>query len=271
LPAITPARLKIQAEQLLEHVHEPSTYVRSLKAMMEQYADRTHRSGQSGRPPSLLPAYKVPPPVLRQVILSLKPTIRHEPATILSLCDVLWLESNLECRTVAASLLGQMHLSEDAVVERLQIWLSSSSEVAERGAEDRILEALLESGLAPVRRSNPNRILALAESWLDQKQIATRQAALRSLRYLAAEPSFENFPGIYRLVMPLLRSVPIELRSDLLELLYELVERAPAEAAFVLKQSLITSENPDTPWLIRQLMPRFPEDIRLSLRKALNS
>ena len=270
MPAIHPARLKIQVEQLVEQVYQPTVFTRGFKSLLEKYADRTHRPGQSGKPPPLLHAYNVPPPVIRQVLLSLKPAIRQDPAAILALCDTLWLEPNLECRTVAASLLGQVQLSEEAVVERLHVYLSTSAELEERNAEDRILEALLDAGLAPVRRTNPNRILALSKGWLDQKEIIAQQAALRALRYLAAEPNFDNMPGIYRLISSLLRVVPLELRADMVDLLCVLVDRSPSEAAYILKQSLSASENPDTPWLVRQVMSRFPEEIRLNLRKALN-
>ncbi len=269
MPAIHPARLKIQVEQLVELVSQPAAFVRGFKLLMEQYADWTHRSGQSGNPPPLLNAYNPPPQVIKQIFLSLRPTIQNDPQSILAICDALWPEPNLECRMVASSLLGQVQLPDKVVIEKLQAWLSISSELAEKKTEERILKSLLDDGLAPVRRSNPNLILSLSKGWLDQKQILAQQAGLQALRYLAAEPSFDNFPGIYRLINPMLRITSSELRVDLLELLYELVERAPSEAAYVLKQNLTASDNPDTPWLVRQVMSSFPEDIRASLRKAL--
>ena len=254
---------------MAEHVRQPAVFVRELLILLELYADRTHRPGQSGTPHSLLDSFNTPAPVLKRLLLELRTTVGDDSQVVLPLCDALWQQPNLECRTLAASLLGQHQLPEEAIIQRLQDWLSSSSEVAARNMEDRILDSLLDNGLAPVRRDNPNAVLALAKSLLEQKQILAQQAGLRALKYLAADPTFDNLPGIYRLIAPLLRILPMEMRPEVVDVLTELIQRAPAEVAFVLKQSLIASENPDTPWLVRRVMDCFPEEIRPGLRSAL--
>ena len=65
MPAIQPARLKQQAVLLAQQFDNPVAYVRSLHHLLDFYADRAHRPGQSGKPAPLTSAYRVHPPVLR--------------------------------------------------------------------------------------------------------------------------------------------------------------------------------------------------------------
>src|SRR3989304_215281 len=104
MPAIQLARLKIQSAQLSEDFVRPDKFVRGLRDLLELYADRTRRSGQFGEPAPLLPAFKVPAPVLRQVLKDLAPMATGDPQGGLALCEALWAEPFLEFRLLAAYL-----------------------------------------------------------------------------------------------------------------------------------------------------------------------
>ena len=54
MPAIQLARLKIQVTELLKYFSVPKDFLRELHAMLDFYADRTRRSGQSGKPRPLI-------------------------------------------------------------------------------------------------------------------------------------------------------------------------------------------------------------------------
>jgi len=60
MPAIHPARMKIQVARLGEKIRQPEVFVRELHNLLDFYADRTHRPGQFGEPPPLLAIIKPP-------------------------------------------------------------------------------------------------------------------------------------------------------------------------------------------------------------------
>ena len=79
MPAIQLARLKIQSVRLAENFADPHTFARELRGLLDFYAERTHRPGQVGEPPPILPAYNVPPQVMRQVERELSPIAIQDP------------------------------------------------------------------------------------------------------------------------------------------------------------------------------------------------
>ena len=66
MPAIDLARLKKQTAQLADLFDQPSAFLRELREVLEFYVNRTLRS-QSVAPSSVLPTYRPPVVVLRQV------------------------------------------------------------------------------------------------------------------------------------------------------------------------------------------------------------
>src|SRR4030043_489754 len=101
MPAISPAKLKLQTARLAEQYTQPGVFVRELHALLKIYADHSHRPGQSGTPSALIESYNVHPPVLRQINLSMKQIVERDPSGTLELCDALWGESYLEHRLLA--------------------------------------------------------------------------------------------------------------------------------------------------------------------------
>lgn len=266
MPAIQPARLKIQAAQLAEQFGQPAAFVRGLHTLLDFYANRIYRPGQSGKPAPLLAAYNVPPPVLRQIAQENTPRARQDLGAALNLCQALWKEPFLEFRQLAAILLGQAPPAPPApLLERLEEWIHTVP-------EERLLSTLLENGLIRLRLETPEALLQLIAGWLGAHEALSRQAGLRALLPLLADDSFQNLPAIFRLVGPYLRNTPAVVRPDVLNVLSALARRSPQETAFVLRESLATADNADSAWLTRQILNEFPpsqqESLRLALRPA---
>ena len=76
--------------------------MRSLHHLLDFYADRARRPGQSGKPAPLIDAYKVHPPVLRHILQELIPLAAENPDAGLALCDALWEQPYLEFRLLAS-------------------------------------------------------------------------------------------------------------------------------------------------------------------------
>jgi hypothetical protein len=262
MPAIQLARMKIQVAQLGEKLHQPEAFVRALHNLLDFYADRTYRPGQSGEPPPLLATYKTPRPVFRQITGEISSLASSDPPAALALIDALWAEPYIEFRLLAITLLGKiLPAPPEPILARTQTWLASMP-------EDRLSHAILEQGLIQIRREYTAIYLKMIEDWLTLEAVFPRQTGLRALVPLLADPAFENVPAISRLLTPLIRVPPSELRIDMVAVLRALVLRFPQEAGYMLRQNL-SAENPDTIWLARQVLPDFPSDIQNSLRETL--
>lgn len=263
MPAIQLARLKQQIEPLAEDFARPEAFVRRLHAFLETYADRTQRPGQSGAPRPLLEAYNVPAPALRELIYALKALAPANPEATLALCDALWAERYLECRLLAAHLLGALSPEQaEAVLKRISLWGGA-------GVEERLLKTLLDQGLARLRREAGDKVLRLAAEQLSAPEPLGQQLGLQILLSLLDEPDFENLPAVFRLLSPYLRLAPASLRPDIVAVLTRLARLSPQETAFVLKQVLETVEAPDPVWLTRQVLDEFPPETRRRLRERL--
>lgn len=263
MPAIQPARLKQQAALLVEHFADPAAFVRSLHHLLDFYADRAHRPGQSGEPAPLLAAYNVRPPVLRQILQELAPLADQEPQLALALIDALWEQAYLEFRLLAASLLGQLPPAPaHPILSRAQSWIKADPQV-------RMVTAVLGQGLARLRRENPDELIRLVEDWLSNDDIFYQQSGLQALLPMINDLSFENLPLFFRLIYPFTRVAPPALRPDLLDVLGALARRSPQETAYLLRQNLDIPNNTDASWLIRQCLGDFPPEIRESLRMAV--
>lgn len=264
MPAIQPARLKHQAAELALTFDQPATFVRGLEDLCEFYANRAYRPGVSGESrPSLLQAYNVPAPVLRQVQLEVLPLASNSPEAGLTLCQALWAKPILEHRLLAAGILGGLPVTPPApILACLRSWIESAP-------EEQMLNALLQHGAAQLRQHRPEALLELAESWLNRSQVLNLQAGLRLLQSLADDPAFENLPAIFTRIAPLSRVQPSAVRPDMVKLIRTLLRRSPSETAYFLRDNLQAANNPDTPWLIRQVVDDFPPNLQTSLRQGI--
>ena len=129
MPAIQPVRLKRQSALLVEQFNNPAAFIRSLHHLLDFYADRVHRPGQAGEPSPLIQAYRVKPPILRQILMDLEPLAKEKPDQALELCDQLWEQPYLEFRHLSASILGVIPLSSSAaILERVRGWIRQDTE-----------------------------------------------------------------------------------------------------------------------------------------------
>jgi len=262
MPAIHPARMKIQVAQLGEKIRQPEVFVRALHDLLDFYADRTYRPGQSGEPPPLLATYKTPPPVFRQIVRETAAHAAADPPAGLALVDALWAEPTIEFRLLAIALIGKIPPTPpEPVLARIQSWIASTP-------ENHLLDAILKQSLVQIRRESPKIYYQMIDEWLKADELYPRQTGLRAMVPLLADPKFENLPAVFRLLTPLIREPASALRLDLVAVLRTLVQHFPQEAGYILRQNL-SDDHPDTVWLARQVLKDFPDEIQASLREAL--
>jgi hypothetical protein len=71
----------------------------------------------------MLPSYRTPEPVLRQIEIELTPLVEKNALSGIALCDALWNESFYEYKMLAARIIGKIPVeySEEALI-RIQSW-----------------------------------------------------------------------------------------------------------------------------------------------------
>jgi hypothetical protein len=277
MPAVIPARLKLQSEELASLFSQSKIFMRKLVDLLENYADRTHRQSQSGTPNPLIASYHVPQPVIRQLLISLRPSVESAQITALELCDQLWAHPYLETRTLAAYFLGWLtDIQDEQILDKVIAWQSSAF-------DEKLLRTIILQGFSHLLKTKPDYVMQIAQGWVKSTKIRQQQAGLITLETLVCASDYENLPFILVAASPFFRKCPLELSSTIVALVLCLVEKYPREATYALQESLQASENPDTARLIRQILSSskpenkikneasFSEDLQLSLRQSLRN
>lgn len=261
MPAIQPARLKIQVSQLVEKYPSPKEFLAGFHDLLFYYADRTRSPGRGGIKYSLIRAYRVPKQVLREIERGLRPLVIDQGEQAFDLVDALWLEGWLETRILSLMILGWVPLEPvNRIVSRLEAWGQTCK-------DDSALLEVLAVLIASLWKADP-RGPSLLESWLRSQDPAARKLGLRLIPFLIQLPSFQYLPTIYNLLMPYVQRSNLVPDPDLLVVVRALAAKSPPETAYFLERNL-AAENPGVPTLIRQCLDAFPPPIRVDLQALL--
>jgi hypothetical protein len=260
MPAVELSRLRAQLPRLTALFARPLEFRRALTDLCETYADPTFRAGRK-----IIPSYRMPQLVVRQMELVLGAACREHPEQALDVVDELWGATYLEPRMLAVYLLGQVPLSQaEGILERLRKWANPSEDTM-------MLEALLIYGTLRLRTEGPDALMDLFGEWLNDSEIPRRLIGLKAMHSLANDPEFENLPPLFNQLFPLVRAAPQNLFNELSALLTTLARREPTETAYFLRQVLASPTGKDTPRLTRRIMPLLSEAQQESLKSILKS
>jgi len=261
MPAIDLARLKKQTAYLADVFSEPAVFLRELREVLEYYVNRSLRS-QSVAPSSVLPTYRTPVVVLRQIEKELVPVAEGQPLQALELADALWDEGWLETRLLAAFLLGRIPPQEERLLARLTAWTQAVRDPEVRAA-------LLTTSLTRLRKETPDLFLVLVKEWLHPARQRMWSNGVQALVPLIASPDFDNLPPIFELVEPIIKAAPGALQFDLQELIVALFEASPDETTYFLQQILKETKSPLPAIALRRMIPDLPPELQTSLREIL--
>ena len=261
MPAIDLARLKKQSAQLGDNFDRPGLFLRELREVLEFYVNRTLRS-LSVAPSSVLPTYRTPVVVLRQIEKELGPMAEGRPLQALELADALWDEGWLETKLLAAFLLGRIPPQEERLLARLTAWTQAVRDPEVRAA-------LLTTSLTRLRRETPDLFLILVKEWLHPARQRMWSNGIQALVPLISSPDFDNLPPIFEIIEPILKASPATLQYDLQELIIVLYEASPDETTYFLQQILKETRSPLPAIALRRMSPDLPEELQVSLREIL--
>lgn len=255
MPAIDIARLKIEAAVLVEKFDQPAIFLKELHEILDHYADRTLRVGVVATPLSVLPTYRSPQAVLRQVEMELAPLAGAFPEQAMALTDALWKDGHLETRLLAATLLGRIHPETPLLLERISAWVS-------RARDRQLRTALLSVSLARLRRESPSEFLKLVSSWFDPTTIKMWSNGIHALLPLIEDVSYDDLPPVYDAVHIVVETAPSMLQNDLVELIQALYVASPVETTYFMRQVITASNSAQLPQTFRRILPALPVELQ---------
>lgn len=263
MPAIQLERLRRQSSELAQSFGKPETFIHQLESIFEYYSDHTSRPSQAGKPPPLLVTYKIPNPVMRQILRDLKAQAIDNSEAALNLVEVLWSVPKFEFRLLAIQIMGTIPPeNNEEITNRLVNWVQGNQ-------EELLFDSLADQGLIYLRNSHLNFLIEEIGKWVAAKQINLKKLGVRALTNILIELHYENLPVIYRMIKPLIVDAPKQLRSYLLELILQLIPISAPETAQFLKEILESKNSKTTIWLIRRSIEHFPDEIGINLRSSL--
>jgi len=264
MPAIQPARLKIQISNLASRFSAPGEFVIALKDLLDFYSDRTRKPGRGAQTISLLQAYNVPRQVIRQIEGVIRPLIEANSDQALELADILWQDHWLECRVLALTILGwtSSHPPE-SVIDRIQAW-------SKQCGDDRTLQASLAKGLSSLWKSHPDSFFSLLGTWVTATDPKSRKLGLRIIPTLVNDHTFPYLPNLFNFLALHIQRLSQVSDPDLLAAVCSLAERSPQETAYFLRRNLAVSGNIHVVTLIRQSLTAFPSPVKEDLLEFLH-
>ena len=261
MPAIDIARLKKQTAQLADLFDQPAEFLRAHRDILDFYVNHTLRS-QSVAPSSVLPTYRTPTVVIRQIENELGPVAEKQPIQALELADALWDEGWLETRLLAAFLLGRIPPQEERLLARLTAWTQAVRDPEVRAA-------LLTTSLTRLRSETPDLFLVLVKEWLHPARQRMWSNGIQALVPLISSPNFDNLPPIFETIEPVFKAAPAALQFDLQELITALYYASPSETTYFLQQILKGTRSNLPAVALRRMLPDLPLELQASLREML--
>ena len=261
MPAIDLARLKKQTARLADLYDQPVEFLREHREILDHYVNRTLRS-QGVAPSSVLPTYRTPTVVLRQIENEIGPVAERQPIRALELADALWDEGWLETRLLAAFLLGRIPPQEERLLARLTAWTQAVRDPSVRAA-------LLTTSLTRLRRETPDLFLILVKEWMHPARQRMWSNGIQALVPLISSQEFDNLPPIFEIIEPILKASPASLQFDLQELITTLFQASPDETTYFLQQIVKGTKSPLPAVSLRRMLPELPEELQSNLREIL--
>jgi len=261
MPAIDLARLKKQTAQLADLFNQPSAFLREHREILDHYVNRTLRS-QGVAPSSVLPTYRTPVVVLRQIETELGPRAEKQPIQALELADALWDEGWLETLLLAAFLLGRIPPQEERLLARLTAWTQAVR-------DPNVRAALLTTSLTRLRKETPALFLILVKEWLHPARKKMWSNGIQALVPLITSPEFDNLPPIFEILEPILKASPAALQFDIQELLIALYKESSDETIYFIQQTLKSTKSELPTVTLRRMLPDLPQDFQMHLREIL--
>ena len=262
MPPIDPAVLKKRTTALAGMMDNPAALAAGVRALLDDYADRTHRPS-----PKLVSSggnntFKTPPPVLRTLTMALRAPARAAGEGALPVVAALWAGGSREERHLAAELLGEVALSFPGQALELVETLLSQIDGGETA------DALAEHGLAPLIMANPAAFLEHARRWVTHPHKWARRLGVAVLLPLARDRHWDNVPGALSVINLVITEPDGEVRRATAAVLEHLARKRPGEIARFLREQAVRA-NSNSGWVIRTVLTVLEPDEQADIIRVL--
>jgi hypothetical protein len=264
MSAVNPTRLQSQIRELLTNFDSPQTFHTRLSNLFSLYANRTLHYGESSQTNRIALIYHSPPPLTRQLQIDLIPYVKKKPQVALEIADQLWEDPYLEIKNLAVFVLGKTPISQPEIItERLNSWLSP-------GLDKELITKILSISAILLEEKFPSEWEKFIQTFLNSSDPKMASIGIRGIIESIKRSDFKNSPMVHRLISPFIQNPQSEHMEDLENLLKTLINHAPIETAYFIKQTLSISQSAETIRLIKKCLPALPNDLQSDLKTALN-
>ncbi len=264
MTAINPAKLKIQAAELVGSYQEPDRFVSGLHELLGFYSARIRQTSLA-RTPLALQTYQVPAPVIRALEIELSESVSSYPDQAITLADTLWHVDWVEFRQMGVILIGSLPGSRSkTILKMVKNWLKNCP-------TDDLRRQIMIRGLKKLSTEKPGQVLDLVRTLASSEIKTDQQAALIGLTSFVETSDFGNLPVIFKILREILLFEEPANQKEITALLRSLQKRSDQETASFLIRQLSTAAKPRIFRVIRQTLKYFNPESQAQLLESLSN
>ena len=262
MPSIDLLRLRKQIAHLGIFVEVPGEFVSEYKGLLEFYHHWAHHQNEDRIPNSFMLMYDLPPQVIPEIELGLKPFLQAKSHFIFSLADMLRKDLHFECSALAAFMLGLISKDKvEALKDYLITWLESPLDKA-------LIETIFIKATEPLKQSDQEAYLNFLQTLLKSSNKRLINAGLIGLMLFIPSVKVDNLPKILNMVSPLIKHTDV--RQETMELLIrELALKSPVETGYLIRQVLSDTEGRHIETLARAFLQYLPSETAKTVAETI--
>jgi len=263
MPAAELSRLQAQISAISTQFETPREFVKSLTSLMELYSDMNSSIGDSIKITVLMPTYRLPMIVTRQLEIDLSCLTKDAPDHAVKIMDILWQKSFYESRYCAIVMLGSLPIEMLSLIrKRFFNWMQPDLEKS-------LKIALLVKGSLTLRQRKLDEWLLWAQKWIENKDQEYSKVGIQALIIVCSEADFSNYPSIFKIIQPVFSKPIFPIQKELTELFKIIIKRVPVESVSFFHSILKKSQSNEIHAFIRRILPFYDNDLQQSLKSAI--
>lgn len=262
MPSINLVRLRKQIAHLGIFLEIPGEFVSEYKSLLEFYHQWSHHQHEEHIPNSFMLLYDLPPQVMPEIELGLKPFLQGKGHVFFPLADALRKDLHFECSNLAAFIIGQSPAEKiDALKDYLNGWLEGSLDKA-------VVEAIFNKATSPLQNSDQEIYLSFLQLLLRSSNKRLANAGLVGLTLFLPAAKVDNLPKLFNIVSPLMQDGEVR-QENLEDLIQELAKKSPVETGYLIRQVLSDTDGRHVETLARAFLEYLPTDTAETVAKAI--
>jgi hypothetical protein len=261
MPAIDPAWLAKEVEEIRASFMDSSAVRRRVIDLLEFFSDRTRHPGTSIRISDVEKNFGAPRPVIHALERGLKQMVLEHPDCEAAISEELWKTEYRESRTIAIALIQTR--SFDEFLLQVEGWSQQTDDVY-------LLESLARTLSSKWGAEDYKDFAQIILKWLRSETKSLQILATLCMQSVVMDKRFNDLPCIFNLILAHEFGEDLHLRRVFSGLVQALIQRSAPEAARFL---LDLSEKDATMGrkLIRDFLDQFPDQQQPRLNHILSS